>query len=78
MNIEMKEATTKDIDKGLSDVFIERYRYHQNGRPDIFSNLYDEELRQDLIKNFEKLLTIILIENNKIVGYLSYNLKEGI
>lgn len=76
MNIEIKEATIKDIDKGLLKVFIEGYRYHQAGRPDIFANLSDEILKEDLIKNFEKLSTLIICDNDTIVGYLSYVIKE--
>ena len=76
MNIEIKEATIKDIDKGLLKVFIEGYRYHQAGRPDIFANLSDEILKEDLIRNFEKLSTLIICDNDTIVGYLSYVIKE--
>lgn len=76
MNIEIKEATKNDIDNGLLEVFIEGYRYHQNGRPDIFSNISDEDLKKDLIKNFENLSTIVLLEDNIIVGYLAYKIKE--
>lgn len=76
MEIEIREAKISDIENGLLEVFIEGYRYHQKGRPDIFKNLSDEELRQDLINNFESLSTIVLILNNEIVGYLSYKIKE--
>lgn len=76
MDIEIREATINDIDNGLLELFIEGYRYHQNGRPDIFQNLSIEELKVDLIKNFEILTTLILIENKIIVGYLSYKIKE--
>jgi len=76
MNFEIREATLNDIDKGLLNVFIEGYRYHQNGRPDIFANLTDEELKNDLIQNFERLNTIVILDNEKIVGYLSYVIKK--
>ena len=76
MEIEIREANINDIENGLLEVFIDGYRYHQNGRPDIFENLSDEELKQDLIKNFESLTTIVLTENNQIVGYLAYRIKE--
>ncbi len=76
MEIEIREATLNDLDSGLLDVFIEGYRYHQKGRPDIFKNLTDEELKKDLIENFEKLSTIVLLEEQKISGYLSYIIKE--
>ena len=72
----VREATTDDIDKGLLEVFIEGYRYHQNGRPDIFSNLSDEQLRKDLIENMERLSTIVITDKDKIVGYLSYVIKK--
>ena len=76
MKIEIREATLNDVDNGLLDVFIEGYRYHQNGRPDIFQNLTDGELKTDLIQNFGKFSTIILLEECKIIGYLSYMIKE--
>ena len=76
MEIKIREANIDDVEKGLLEVFIDGYRYHQNGRPDIFENLSDEELKQDLIKNFESLTTIVLTENNEIVGYLAYRIKE--
>lgn len=76
MEIKIREASILDIENGLLDVFIDGYRYHQNGRPDVFENLSDEELKQDLIKNFECLTTIVLTENNQIVGYLAYRIKE--
>jgi len=76
MDFEIREATPEDIDRGLLKVFIEGYRFHQNGRTDIFSNISDQTLKEDLIKNFESLSTIIICNNNIIVGYLSYRIKE--
>ena len=76
MKFQVREATINDIDKGLLEVFIEGYRYHQEGRPDIFANISDEILKNDLIKNFERLSTIVILDNDKIVGYLSYNIKK--
>lgn len=76
MNYSIREATLNDIDKGLLKVFIEGYRYHQNGRPDIFANLTAEELKNDLIQNFERLNTIVILEDENIVGYLSYIIKK--
>ena len=76
MNIEIREATIEDIDKGLLNVFIEGYRFHQNGRRDIFANISDEILKEDLIKNFESFSTIVVCDNNVIIGYLSYRIKE--
>lgn len=76
MNLIIREATLDDINKGLLEVFIEGYRYHQNGRPDIFANLSDEDLKNDLIQNFDRLSTIVILDNDHIVGYLSYKIKK--
>jgi ribosomal protein S18 acetylase RimI-like enzyme len=76
MNIVIKEASIEDINKGLLEVYIEGYRYHHNGRPDIFINLSDDTLKEDLIKGFEEFKYLIAIENEKVVGYLAYKIKE--
>lgn len=76
MNLKIREATLNDFDKGLLKVFIEGYRYHQNGRPDIFANLSDEELKNDLIQNFNRFTTLVILDDEKIVGYLSYIIKK--
>ena len=76
MNYIIREATTEDINRGLLEVFIEGYRFHQNGRPYIFANISDEELKNDLINNFDRLKTIIILDNDRIVGYLSYKIKK--
>ena len=76
MNIVIKEASIEDINKGLLEVYIEGYRYHQNGRPDIFINVSDDTLKEDLIKGFEEFKYFIAIENEKVVGYLAYKIKE--
>lgn len=73
-NYLIREATLDDIENGLLDVYIEGYRYHQNGRPDVFTDSTDAELKEELVKNFERLSTIVIIENNGIVGYLSYRI----
>lgn len=76
MNLKIKEATLNDIDKGLLRVFIEGYRYHQNGRPDIFDNISDEELKKDLISNFDRLTILVISDDENIVGYLAYKIKK--
>ena len=72
----IREANLNDIDNGLLNVFIEGYRFHQNGRPEVFSNLSDESLKKDLIDNFSKFTILILLDKEEIVGYLAYNIKE--
>ena len=75
MNIVIKEASIEDINNGLLEVYIEGYRYHQNGRPDIFINVSNDTLKEDLIKGFEEFKYLIAIENEKVVGYLAYKIK---
>ena len=76
-NIKIRKANIKDIDKGLLDVFVEGYRFHQKGRPDIFTNMNEEILKADLISNFERLETIVILVDKTIVGYLSYFIKNN-
>ncbi|MBR6504824.1 MAG: GNAT family N-acetyltransferase [Clostridia bacterium] len=76
MNIKIREGTIEDLDKGLLNAFIEGYRFHQNGRPDIFANLSDETLKEDLIKNVQTLSTLVILDNESIVGYVAYEIKE--
>lgn len=72
----IREVSLEDIDNGLLEVYIEGYRHHHNGRPDIFIDLSFEQLRKDLIENLDRLSTIVYIENDRVVGYLSYVIKK--
>ncbi len=74
--MKIREATINDLNNGLLKVFIEGYRYHQNGRPDVFADLSDEDLKKDLIKQFENLSILVIIDNDIIIGYLAYKIKE--
>ena len=77
-NYIVREATIDDVEKGLLYVFIEGYRFHQNGRPDVFVNLTDDQLKQVLLKNnFDRLKTIVISDNEEIVGYLSYRISDS-
>ena len=70
MNTKIREATINDVDKGLLSVFIEGYRYHQNGRPDVFANISDDVLKEDLINNLNRLSTIVIFDGDtdNIIG----------
>ncbi len=74
-NYVIREATLDDINNGLLEVFIEGYKFHQNGRPDIFTINDEEILKNQLLESFEKMSPIVIIDNNDIVGYLSYSIK---
>lgn len=75
MSTTIKEAQIQDIENGLLEVFIEGYRFHQKARPDYFLDLSDEELKKELISNFEKFHILIILKNEKIIGYLAYEFK---
>ena len=74
----IREASIDDIDKGLLDVFIEGYRFHQNGRPDVFTIENDGELKEVLLSSFEKTKLIVITDNDnkEILGYMSYLIKN--
>ena len=76
MNIKIREGRIEDLNEGLLDVFIEGYRFHQNGRPDIFADISDEMLKQDLIKNMETLSILVILDNENVVGYIAYEIRE--
>lgn len=75
MTATIKEAKIEDVEKGLLEVYIEGYRFHQNGRPDVFKNLSDDELKQELISDFEKFKIIEILKDERIIGYLAYEFK---
>ena len=74
--IEIRDVEEEDINNGLLEVYIEGYRYHQNGRPDIFIDLTDEELKKDLLEIIEKEKVLVLVKDSRVVAYLSYIIKE--
>lgn len=75
MTATIKEAKIEDVEKGLLEVYIEGYRFHQNGRPDVFKNLSDDELKQELISDFKKFKIIEILKDERIIGYLAYEFK---
>lgn len=76
MNISVRKATFNDIDNGLFSAFIEGYRHHQNGRPDRFKDLSNDVLKKELIDNFDSISIIVALNDEKVVGYLKYNVAE--
>jgi len=74
MNI--RKANLKDIENNLLNIYIEGFKYHYNGRSDIFSDKKDEELKNDLINTIKKNNILILENNEKIIGYIVYEIKE--
>ena len=75
MNITIRNATIEDVDNGLLDVFIEGYKVHQKARPDIFLCTDNDILRQNLINSMENSTVLVVLNDESIVGYLSYIIK---
>ena len=71
-NIVIREAEKKDIDNGLFDIYVEGYRLHQKNRPDIFVELSNEELLDDLTNIFSSYKPLIILNDDTIVGYAVY------
>ena len=74
MNI--RKANLKDIENNLLNLYVEGFKYHYNGRPDVFSDKTEEELKNDLIKEIDNSAILILENEKEIVGYTAYEIKE--
>ena len=75
-NIELRKATLEDLNKGLLEAYIDGYRFHQKGRPDVFNIESDEVLKNKIIKDFDRLEIIVSTLNDEVTGYISYEIKE--
>lgn len=69
----IRKAKKKDIDNGLLKVYIEGYKHHYNGRPDIFLNKSDDDLKEDLIKIINE-SNILVLDDNKVIGLIVYKI----
>ena len=76
MNI--RKATLDDVENNLANIFIDGFKFHLNGRPDIFSSdKTEEDLKSELIsivKNEESVL--VAEENNIICGFIIFQIKN--
>lgn len=74
----IRDAKLEDIENGLLELYIDGYNMHYDGRKDIFLSMSDEELRMSLIAQLDDDMEnfILIVENEKIVGYASYQYKN--
>ena len=74
----IREATIEDIDNNLLNLYIDGYNIHYEGRKDVFPNKSREELSTDLhrLVNDGNEVVFVLIDNDKIVGYLAFEIKH--
>ena len=76
MNIELRKASLEDINKGLLEAYIDGYRFHQEGRPDIFEEMTVEQCKNKILKDFDRLEILVALKDDVITGYISYEIKE--
>ena len=75
--MEIRKATIDDIDNNLLNIFIDGFKFHLNGRPDIFINKTNDELREELINNITNDKNVIVaLEYEKILGFAIFKIKE--
>lgn len=74
MNI--RKSKLEDIENNLLNLYIDGFRYHYNGRPDVFQNKNELELKNDLIDKINDANILVLENNKKVLGYVAYQIKE--
>lgn len=71
----IRKAKEEDLENNLLDIYIQGFRFHYNGRPDVFSNKSDEELKSSLLKELKE-LNFLVLEDSSIKGYITYHIKD--
>lgn len=76
MNV--RKATLNDVDNNLASIFIKGFRFHLNGRPDIFdSNKSDEELKNELINTIQNDNNVLIVEESgNVQGFIIFQIKN--
>lgn len=74
MNI--RKARLEDVEKNLLNLYVDGFEYHHTGRPDIFPSRNRKELKEDLINTINNSNILVLEDNEEILGYVVYQLKE--
>lgn len=71
----IRKANKEDLNNNLLNLYIQGFRFHYNGRPDVFSIKTDGELKESLLNELNK-LTFLVIEDPSIKGYIAYHIKD--
>ena len=71
----IREAKKEDLNNNLLSLYIQGFRFHYNGRPDVFSNKIDEQLKDSLLEEMNK-LSFLVLEDDGIKGYIAYHIKD--
>lgn len=70
-----RNAKLEDIGN-LLDLYIDGFKYHYKGRPDVFLDKDEKKLKDDLMNTIHNSNVLILENNKKILGYVIYQIKE--
>ncbi len=74
----IRTVEKNDINNNLLNLFIEGYNLHYDNRKDKFRKREKQRLKEILIEMMNNTDIIVIEENNKILGYLAYQIKEKI
>ena len=76
----IRKASNKDLNDNFFDLCYEGFLFHYEHRKDIFKKISKEELKKHILEQIEKdnLQILLLIEDNNLIGYLSYEIKQKV
>lgn len=74
---DIRKANLEDIDKGLLKAYINAYRFHQNNRSDIFPDLSESDIKNNLLNDLEKSNILVSIKDNQVIGYIVYKIRDN-
>lgn len=75
VDMNFRNAKLEDIGN-LLDLYIDGFKYHYKGRPDVFLDKDEKKLKDDLMNTIHNSNVLILENNKKILGYVIYQIKE--
>ena len=73
-------ANKEDLTKEFFDLCYEGFLFHYEHRKDIFKNISIDVLKEHVLNQIKNdgLQILLIEENNEIIGYLSYEIKEKV
>ena len=76
----IRYASKKDLTEEFFDLCYEGFLFHYEHRKDIFKNISKDVLKNHILEQIKNdgLKILLIEENNKIIGYLSYEIKEKV
>lgn len=75
----IKEIKIEELNDEFFNLYYEGFLYHYNNRKDLFKKRTIDELKEYLYNQMENGLKIIgYFKNNKLIGYISYEIKEKV